>query len=85
MKYSIIKAILVYHPRKVMEAMYRKPEDFVNELRAFFIERINLNEENIVLKERENIAFKQILLWSLSKVVKRRCVIDFHKNIWSGR
>ena len=62
MKYSIIKAILVYHPRKVMEAMYRKPEDFVNELRAFFIERINLNEENIVLKERENIAFKQILL-----------------------
>ena len=62
MKYSIIKAILVYHPRKVMEAMYQKPEDFIDELRTFFIERINLNEENVVLKERENIAFKQILL-----------------------
>ena len=62
MKYSIIKAILVYHPRKVMEAMYRKPEDFVEELRAFFIERIRVNEENVVLKERENIAFNQILL-----------------------
>lgn len=62
MKYSIIKAILVYHPRKVIEAMYQKPKDFVDELRAFFVERICLNEENMILKEHENIAFKQILL-----------------------
>lgn len=53
MKYSIIKAILVYHPRKVMEAMYRNPKYFVDELRAFFVERISLNGENVVLKERE--------------------------------
>lgn len=62
MKYSIIKAILVYHPRKVIEAMYQKPKDFVDELRAFFVERICLNEENMILKEHENITFKQILL-----------------------
>ena len=35
MKYSIIEAILVYHPRNVIEAMYQKPKDFVDELRAF--------------------------------------------------
>ena len=29
---------------------------------SFFIERISLNEDNVMLKERENIAFKQILL-----------------------
>lgn len=62
MKYSIIKAILVYHPRKVIEALYKGPENFIDELRSFLIERIELNKENLALKERENIVFQQVLL-----------------------
>lgn len=54
--------MFIIHPRKVIEAMYQKPKDFVDELRAFFVERICLNEENMILKEHENITFKQILL-----------------------
>lgn len=62
MKYSIIKAILVYHPEKVIKAIYKKPQEFVKELRLFFKERIEKNKANISLKERENIAFEQILV-----------------------
>ena len=62
MKYSIIKAIIVYHPSRVIEAMYKEPENFVRELRIFLEERISLNKSNLELKERENIAFEQILV-----------------------
>ncbi len=63
MKYSITKAILTYHPPKLIDAIYREPERFVDELRLFFEERITQNEANIVLKYHENIAFKEILLF----------------------
>ncbi len=62
MKYSIIKAILVYHPAKVIKAIYKEPQEFVKELRLFFKERIEKNKVNPSLKQRENIAFEQILI-----------------------
>lgn len=62
MKYSIIKAILVYRPQKVIEAIYNSTDEFVNELCIFFQNRIQLNKSNLKLKERENIAFEQILV-----------------------
>lgn len=62
MKYSIIKAINVYHPAKVIEAIYKEPQIFVNELREFLKLQIDRNKANIVLKEDENQAFKEILL-----------------------
>ena len=40
MKYSIIKAINVYRPQKVIEAIYKEPWLFVNELRSFLVDRI---------------------------------------------
>ena len=35
MKYSIIKAINVYRPQNVIEAIYKEPQIFVKELRSF--------------------------------------------------
>ena len=40
MKYSIIKAINVYHPVNVIEAIYKEPQIFVNELRIFLENQI---------------------------------------------
>lgn len=62
MKYSIIKAINVYRPQKLIEAIYKDSQTFVKELRAFLVERVNMNQANIQLKERENMAFEQILI-----------------------
>lgn len=62
MKYSIIKAINVYRPAKVIEAIYKEPQIFVDELRFFLEEQIIKNQSNSVLKERENQAFEEILI-----------------------
>lgn len=63
MKYSIIKAINVYRPQKVIEAIYKDTHTFVKELRLFLEKRINMNKANIRLKEHENIAFNEILIF----------------------
>lgn len=62
MKYSIIKAINVYRPQKVIEAIYKEPQIFVDELRYFLENQIVKNQANIFLKEQENQAFTEILL-----------------------
>ena len=62
MKYSIIKAINVYRPQNVIEAIYKEPQIFVKELRSFLEDRIIKNQANTALKEHENQAFREILL-----------------------
>lgn len=62
MKYSIIKAIDVYQPQNVIEAIYKEPQIFVNELRSFLEDRIIKNQANSILKEHENKAFEEILV-----------------------
>lgn len=62
MKYSIIKAINVYRPQNVIEAIYKEPQIFVDELRSFLEEQIIRNQSNGVLKEHENRAFGEILM-----------------------
>lgn len=62
MKYSIIKAINIYRPQKVIEAIYKEPQIFVKELRCFLEVRIINNQANNTLKERENQAFEEILI-----------------------
>lgn len=61
-KYSIVKAILTYHPEEVIRNIYNTPEQFVDSLIAFFIDRIEHNKKNTALKERENEAFENIIL-----------------------
>ena len=62
MKYSIVKAIDVYRPQNVIEAIYKEPQIFVNELRSFLEDRIIKNQANSILKEHENKAFEEILV-----------------------
>lgn len=62
MKYSIIKAINVYRPQNVIEAIYKEPKIFVEELRFFLEDRIIKNQANTTLKEHENQAFEEILI-----------------------
>lgn len=61
-RYSIVKAILIYRPAEVMNNIYAEPEKFVSSLIDFFNKRIELNRKNIVLKKAENETFENILL-----------------------
>lgn len=61
MKYSIIKALLTYHPQNVIRAIYERPSVLIQELRLFFKDRIEKNKVNLELKYHENIAFEEIL------------------------
>lgn len=62
MRYSIVKTILTYYPKEVINNIYNAPEKFVDSLIEFFIERIEHNKKNIALKQRENEAFESIIL-----------------------
>lgn len=60
-KYSITKALVTYRPQNVIKSIYDNPEEFVDELKRFFRERIEFNRSNISLKELENEAFENLL------------------------
>lgn len=60
-KYSITKALVAYRPENVIKCIYDNPEEFVEELKRFLRERIECNRSNISLKEKENVAFENIL------------------------
>lgn len=60
-KYSITKALVAYRPQNVIKCIYDNPEEFVEELKKFFRERIEYNKSNMSLKEQENKAFEEIL------------------------
>lgn len=61
MKYSIVKAIIVYKPIEIIEGAFGNTGEFVELLKAFFVKRIQKNELNKSLKERETKAFQEIL------------------------
>jgi hypothetical protein len=62
LRYSTTKAIITYKPAKVLSSMYSEPDLFVNSLKEFFRDRIEINRKNIKLKHREINIFEQILL-----------------------
>ncbi|GIP22958.1 DUF3800 domain-containing protein [Paenibacillus sp. J22TS3] len=62
MKYSIVKAIVMYQPLEIVSGMYENTGELVRLLKAFFHKRIAANRTNPSLKERENLAFSQILI-----------------------
>lgn len=61
MKYSITKALVMYRPQEIIKCLYESPEDFLEELKRFFRDRIECNKNNPQLKQKETEAFQQIL------------------------
>lgn len=61
MLYSIVKTLVIYRPEKVIECIYESPEEFLLNLKEFFVDRIECNKKNPQLKQRETEAFQQIL------------------------
>lgn len=61
MKYSIIKAIMMYRPELVINSAFNYPKDLVSELKKFFTERIEKNRCHQELKVQENETFKCVL------------------------
>ena len=61
MKYSIIKALVMYRPKEVMQCIDESPQEFLEKLKTFFRKRIDSNKSNSQLKIRETEAFQQIL------------------------
>ena len=50
MKYSIIKAILTYRPKEIIEGVFENTGELVTALKEFFQDRIRRNKANISLK-----------------------------------
>lgn len=61
-KYTIIKAINIYKPERVMECLYGDEANLIEELRIFLEDRIKKNKEDILLKASEIAAFEQLLM-----------------------
>lgn len=61
LKYSIVKAIHIYKPEKVIDSIYNHPESIISSLKEFFEHRIIVNQLNPKLKEKENHVFSQVL------------------------
>ncbi len=62
MKYSITKALVTYRPKEIIKSLYESPEDFLEQLKKFFRDRIECNKRNQKLKQAETSAFQKILL-----------------------
>ena len=62
MKYSITKALVIYRPQEIIRCLYESPERFIEELKTFFQNRIDINKNHSDLKQAESKAFQDILL-----------------------
>ena len=62
MRYSLVKAIHVYKPQNVIDAMYNRPVDLIDEIENFLFDRIEANKANLALKQAESDAFTQALI-----------------------
>ncbi|MDU1601958.1 MAG: hypothetical protein E6845_03270 [Clostridium sp.] len=61
MKYSIVKAILMYQPKEIIEGVFENTGELVATLKSFFEDRIQQNKVNLSLKQKETKAFQDIL------------------------
>ena len=62
MKYSITKTLVIYRPQEIIRCLYESPERFIEELKTFFQNRIDINKNHSDLKQAESKAFQDILL-----------------------
>lgn len=51
MKYSITKALVIYRPQEIIRCLYESPERFIEELKTFFQNRIDINKNHSDLKQ----------------------------------
>lgn len=65
--YSVVKSLLQYKPKKVLEAIETKSDSILEVIIEFYIERIKRNQKNRKLKNSEIAAFEQIL-YVLNKI-----------------
>lgn len=75
MIYTLVKAINTYKPEIVMNDIFRKSPDLLDDLKLFFKEQIKMNG-NLKLKEKENMAFSQVLLF-LDNIIMNDVKYDF--------
>jgi len=61
MKYSIIKAIVLYQPSAIINKIYSNTGEFIEELKKFLNDRISANKKNLPLKILENQSFSDML------------------------
>ena len=61
LKYSLATLLVQYRPTKVVESLYRSPDDLITALRVFLRNRIELDKTNLELKHTE-IAECQLIL-----------------------
>lgn len=52
----------MYRPKEIIKCLYESPEDFLEQLKKFFRDRIKCNENNPKLKQAETRTFQEILL-----------------------
>lgn len=62
MKYSIIKALVMYQPNEILEGLYKDAEQLLNLLKEFFTKQVEIDKENERLKRTEIESFRQILV-----------------------
>lgn len=62
MKYSIIKSLIIYQPKEIVEGFFENTGEVISLLKNFFKKRIEHNMSNITLKHRENKMFEEILI-----------------------
>lgn len=63
MKYSIVKALIVYQPKEIMSGLYENTDELVTLLRNFFLAQIEKDKVNELLKQKEIENFIQILMF----------------------
>lgn len=61
MKYSIVKAILMYRPKEIIERVFENTQELIDALKAFLEERIEKNKLYLALKQKESKNFREIL------------------------
>ncbi len=62
LKYSIVKSLLLYQPKEIIEAIFENTAEFISLLKGFYKNKIVQNKANISLKQKENETFEQILV-----------------------
>ena len=80
-KYSITKAIVVYRPENMLDALHGNPEAFVKELKSFLLARIEANKVNLELKSSESQQFRELLYAINSAVPVRTFCWDYKKPL----